>query len=126
MSYFTNIGGEMIDFDKLQKSIMIIKQKFPNKIPVIVTKSNVKNTDIPDPAPGKKYVKYLVPNDITVGQFVYTIRKKMNLQPEKAIFIFVNNKIPPTSMMMSQLYDKEKGDSGYLLMTYSGENTFGV
>lgn len=126
MSYFTNIGGEMIDFDKLQKSIMIIKQKFPNKIPVIVTKSNAKNTDIPDPAPGKKYVKYLVPNDITVGQFVYTIRKKMNLQPEKAIFIFVNNKIPPTSMMMSQLYDKEKGDSGYLLMTYSGENTFGV
>lgn len=126
MSYFTNIGGEMIDFDKLQKSIMIIQQKFPNKIPVIVTKSNTKNTDIPDPAPGKKYVKYLVPNDITVGQFVYTIRKKMNLQPEKAIFIFVNNKIPPTSMMMSQLYDKEKGDSGYLLMTYSGENTFGV
>jgi GABA(A) receptor-associated protein len=40
--------------------------------------------------------KYLVPNDITVGKFVFEIRKHMTLPPEKAIFLFVNNTLPPT------------------------------
>ncbi len=35
--------------------------------------------------------KYLVPADLTVGQFVFVIRKRIKLEPEKAIFIFVNN-----------------------------------
>ena len=40
--------------------------------------------------------RYLVPADLTVGQFVYVIRKRIKLSPEKAIFIFVNNVLPPT------------------------------
>jgi hypothetical protein len=31
-----------------------------------------------------------------VGQFVYVIRKRIKLSPEKAIFIFINNILPPT------------------------------
>lgn len=38
----------------------------------------------------------MVPSDFTVGQFVYMIRKKIKLTEEKAIFIFVNNVLPPT------------------------------
>ncbi|KAG5414334.1 hypothetical protein IGI04_001901 [Brassica rapa subsp. trilocularis] len=33
--------------------------------------------------------KYLVPADLTVGQFVYVIHKRIKLSAEKAIFIFV-------------------------------------
>lgn len=44
--------------------------------------------------------KYLVPADLTVGQFVYVIRKRIKLAPEKAIFIFVNNTLPPTGMFL--------------------------
>src|SRR4051794_22645777 len=40
--------------------------------------------------------RYLVPADLSVGQFVYVIRKRIKLKPEKAIFIFVNNTLPPT------------------------------
>lgn len=126
MSFFSKTDRDEIDFEKLKKSIASIRTKFPDRIPVVVTKEKVSNNDgIPDPAPGKKYVKYLVPNDLTVGQFIYTIRKRMQLTPEKAIYVFVNGRLPPSAMLMSQLYEKEKGDSGYLLMTYSGENTFG-
>jgi len=36
-----------------------------------------------------------VPQDITVGKFIYEIRKHMSkLQPEKAIFLFVNDVLP--------------------------------
>ncbi len=40
--------------------------------------------------------RYLVPADLTVGQFVYVIRKRIKLSSEKAIFIFVKNVLPPT------------------------------
>lgn len=40
-----------------------------------------------------------MPSDLTVGQFVYVIRKRIKLSPEKAIFIFVKNVLPPTGTL---------------------------
>ncbi len=40
--------------------------------------------------------RYLVPADLTVGQFVYVIRKRISLPAEKAIFVFVKTSLPPT------------------------------
>ncbi|RWW47883.1 hypothetical protein BHE74_00046087, partial [Ensete ventricosum] len=42
--------------------------------------------------------RYLVPADLTVGQFVYVVRKRIKLSAEKAIFIFVKNTLPPTGI----------------------------
>lgn len=70
--------------------------------------------------------RYLVPADLTVGQFVYVVRKRIKLSPEKAIFIFVKNILPPTAAMMSAIYEENKDEDGFLYMTYSGENTFGI
>jgi len=86
---------------------------------VIVEKAE--KSDIPDI--DKK--KYLVPADLTVGQFVYVIRKRIKLSPEKAIFIFVNNVLPPTAALMSSIYEEHKDEDGFLYIVYSGENTFG-
>jgi GABA(A) receptor-associated protein len=66
-----------------------------------------------------------VPLDCSVGKFSYEIRKHIQLSPEKTIFLFVNNTIPPTSAMMSQIYDQYKDEDGFLYVTYSGENFFG-
>ena len=96
-----------------------MREKYPDRIPVIVEKAT--GSDIPDI--DKK--KYLVPTDLTVGQFVHVIRKRIKLAPEKAIFIFVNNVLPPTAALMSSIYDEHKDDDGFLYITYSGENTFG-
>lgn len=71
------------------------------------------------------YCRYLVPADLTVGQFVYVVRKRIKLSAEKAIFIFVKNILPPTAAMMSAIYEEHKDEDGFLYMTYSGENTFG-
>lgn len=48
--------------------------------------------------------KYLVPSDLTVGQFYFLIRKRIHLRPEDALFFFVSNVIPPTSATMGSLY----------------------
>eukprot|EP01113_Clastostelium_recurvatum_P044283 TRINITY_DN745_c0_g1_i3.p1 TRINITY_DN745_c0_g1~~TRINITY_DN745_c0_g1_i3.p1 ORF type:complete len:123 (-),score=24.78 TRINITY_DN745_c0_g1_i3:118-486(-) len=105
--------------DKRKEVADRIKSKYSDRIPVIVEKAP--KSDVPDI--DKK--KYLVPSDITVGKFVYEIRKHMKLSPEKAIFLFVNNTIPPTAALMSQIYERYKDEDGFLYITYSGENTFG-
>ena len=70
--------------------------------------------------------KYLVPCDLTVGQFMFVIRKRMKLPSEKAIFLFVKGSIPSTNTIISNLYDSSKDEDGFLYVSYSGENTFGA
>ncbi|KAJ3153899.1 ubiquitin-like protein atg8 [Geranomyces variabilis] len=96
-----------------------IRLKYPDRIPCIVEKAEKSDIDQID----KK--KYLVPCDLTIGQFVWIIRKRIKLSPEKAMFIFVNNVLPPTASMLSQVYQEHKDDDGFLYIVYSSENTFG-
>jgi GABA(A) receptor-associated protein len=54
-----------------------------------------------------------------VGQFCYVIRKRIKLAPEKAIFIFVNEVLPPAAALMSSVYDEHKDEDGFLYITYA-------
>ena len=70
--------------------------------------------------------KFLVPSDLTIGQFVYVIRKRIQLGPEQALFIYVNNSIlPQSSALLTTIYNEFQDEDGFLYITYSGENTFG-
>jgi len=93
---------------------------YPNKIPIICEKTK-QSEKIPDI---DKH-KYLIPMDLTVGQFMCVIRKRMKLTPEMAIYIFIKGKVPPTSSLISSLYNDYKDEDGFLYLEYSGENTFG-
>ncbi|KAH0942245.1 hypothetical protein HID58_001882 [Brassica napus] len=88
------------DLEKRSVEAARIREKYPDRIPAI-------------------------PADLTVGQFVYVIRKIIKLSAEKAIFIFVDNVLPPTGALMSAVYEEKKDDDGFLYVTYSGENTCG-
>ncbi|RYR29355.1 hypothetical protein Ahy_B01g053752 [Arachis hypogaea] len=112
------VGYRANAFDFVDSFGPILASKFW-LIVVIVEKAE--RSDIP--SIDKK--KYLVPADLTVGQFVYVIRKRIKLSAEKAIFIFVDNVLPPTGAIMSAIYDEKKDEDGFLYVTYSGENTFG-
>ena len=96
-----------------------MRNKHPDRIPVVVEKAARSDIATVD----KK--KYLVPANLTMGQFVYVIRKRIDLSPETAIFIYVDNVLPPTSSAMSLIYEEYKDKDGFLHITYSGENTFG-
>ena len=90
--------------------------------------------------------KYLVPADLTVGQFVYVIRKRIKLSQEQALWVFVEKEeggkktqvLPPTryayakerlpnmcSNTMAAVYHEYKDKDQFLYITYSGENVFG-
>ena len=53
------------------------------------------------------------------------IRKRIKLAPEKALFLFCGNSIPPNAALMSTVYEEQKDEDGFLYIQYSGESTFG-
>lgn len=106
--------------DRKNETQMILL-KYPDRIPIICEKSLKASNDCPDI--DKK--KYLVPNDLTVGQFIYVIRRRLRLTPEKAIYLFINNMIPSTSDLLYEIYYHSKSEDGFLYITYTSENTFG-
>ena len=97
-----------------------IINKYPERIPIIVCKDKTcKLVDIDKQ-------KFLVPRDMNLGQFIYIIRKRIDLTSEKAIFLFTEkNTIPPTSSLISEIYDQYKNEDNFLYLIYAGENTFG-
>lgn len=120
------IGGRSFDFKKnnsFEKRIAEskrIKNRYPNRIPIIVSKDNrCKVVDDID-----KH-KYLVPTDLTIGQFMFVIRKRINLKAEQSIYLFSKGSLPPTSQLISEIYELNKDDDGFLYITYTGESTFG-
>lgn len=103
-----------IEFEK-------IKVQYPGRIPVFVTKASGIKSDIPDLPKNK----FLVQSDLTVGNFLYIIRRQIKLPAEKALFIFCNNTLPMTSMTIGQLYNLHKSSDQALHLIYTSESTFG-
>ena len=95
-------------------------KKYPDRVPIIVERdAGAKSISDLD----KK--KYLTPRDITIGQFIYVIRKRLKLSSEKALFVFIGSNIPDTARPIDQIYDQFKDEDGFLYLTYTEENTFG-
>ena len=95
--------------------------KYPDRIPVILQRNkNSKNT------PEIDKNKYLVPADLTMGQFLYIIRKRLQMSPEKALFMFVDNTVSCNTDLICKVYTEfHDREDHFLYITYSSENTFG-
>ena len=107
-------------FEKRLEEATNIRTKYPDRYPVIVEVHNKFRSELK-----LDKNKYLVPADVTVGQFLFVIRKRLKVTPEKALFFFVNDTIPPTSMRMEELYNEHKDSCGFIFINVTSENTFG-
>jgi GABA(A) receptor-associated protein len=69
--------------------------------------------------------KFAVPYELTLAQFMFVIRKHMKLEPEYAIFAFINNRLHPTTTPIGTIYAQEKTDDGFMYIDIFQESTFG-
>lgn len=111
----------MTDYKITPEELSKIMRKHPGKIPLYITKATDARSTIPD----IKKNKFLVPDEFTMANVQHTIRLWLKLKPEEAIFIFINNTIPPHNMTMLEIYHKYMSRDGLLRITYTSENTFG-
>ena len=93
-------------------------KKYPEKIPVII---NECNNEIKD----RLKRKMLLQKDMTVAQYMHSLRTKFNIRSEESLLIFVNSLLPTSSTLMSYLYDKNKDKDGFLYISLLKENVFG-
>lgn len=104
----------------IKESIEKIRIKYPDKVPLFIYRSkkdktlnNITNN------------KFLVPENLSIGQFMTIVRKRLVLREDTALFLFVNNTIPCSSESISSIYEKHKNKDGMLVLEYCGENVFG-
>ena len=110
------------DVQQRRQNCEKIRHQFPDKIPIICEKDPKSKTlrDIDK-------TKYLVPNDLTVSQFSFMIRKRIEINKEEAFFLLVNGK---TSLSgdanLNDIYERYKDkEDGFLYIAYASELTWG-
>lgn len=97
-----------------------IRMKYPTKLPIVCEK-NRHQSSLPD----IDMKRYLVPYDITVGQFMHIIHKRLRLNKNVALFFLTGNTMVSASSLMTDVYERFKDLDGYLYFVYATENAFG-
>ena len=110
---------EKYSFEYRLKESTRILEKYPDRVPIIVDQKDEKSL----PPIDKK--KFLVPFELTFGQFSYVIRRRLDLKPEQSLFMYCENTLVPTNMLMGDVYKTYKGKDLFLVVKIYGENTFG-
>jgi len=105
--------------DRIAESTRIVT-RYPDRVPVIITLKMNSHDYI-----SLDKTKYLVPSDLSFGQLMWIIRKRVNLDATKAIFLFVNGIIIPSSEILLNIYKIHKDQDGFIYVDLYEENVFG-
>ena len=86
--------------DQRREENQRIREKYPDRIPVVVKTSQFKLENY----------KFLVPPDLTVGQLVYVIRNRIGCTPDVSLFVMFDDIIPTTSTVIETLDNEGQGN----------------
>ena len=108
-----------MEFGARAQEASAVREKNPDRVPVICQRSVSSSL-----APVRKR-KYLVPKSLTIAQFMYIVRRNMQLTPQQALFLFVGDTIAPAGVSIGELDEMRRDADGFLYVSYCEENTFG-
>ena len=94
-----------------------IIKKYPGKCPIICYTS----PELPD----LRNSKFLVATDICYTNFLFSVRKNLNVTSEQAIYMFINEKLMSSNRLIGEIYENNKEEDGFLYVYICSENTFG-
>jgi len=108
-------------FQQRQQETIKIMIKYPDRRCIYIEKA-----DSCDNLQDINRHKYLVPINLSIAQFIYVVRSRIQLSKEKALFLYSkNNSLLSGNTSMLELYDKYKDPDGFFYITYKSENCFG-
>ncbi|KAJ3651854.1 hypothetical protein Zmor_017862 [Zophobas morio] len=103
------------------EEVLALRVKFPTKIPIIIKRYS-KEVLLPEL---DKY-KFLVPQEITMSQFLTIIRNRLQLGPNHALYLLVNNRsMLNLSLTLAEAYSGHAAPDGFLYITYASQEVFG-
>ncbi len=114
-NYFNDFKKQSVE-DRILLSNKI-KLKYSDRIPIIVdSKDDISITKN----------KFIVPDSLNVGQFMYILRNKIKVNKEQSLFLLCkDNQLLTNTNMINDIYSKYKDEDGFLYIYVTLENTFG-
>jgi GABA(A) receptor-associated protein len=88
--------------------------KYPDKKPLIFHNENEDD------------VKMMADQNMSFAELVYNFRKKKELKPEQALFFFIDSKLLPNHLTVSQIHELYQSRDGFVYVNFYYENTFGM
>jgi GABA(A) receptor-associated protein len=107
--------------EKRRQETIKIKEKYPDRVPIVCERDP--RSDLAD----LDKSKYLCPMDMTVSQFSYLLRKRLQFDKSTAFYLLVDGRTSITGdSSLKEIYDRYRQDDGYLYICYSGQIIWGL
>lgn len=108
-------------FNSRRRDVDQITKKHPHKVPIVIERAkSEKNLALLDKS------KFLVPEELTMGQLNTIIRRRLDLQESQAFYLIVNRRtMASQSLTLAEVCRTDKDSDGFLYITYASQEMFG-
>lgn len=104
-----------------KRDVEEISKKHPDKVPIVIERAKNEKA-----LPPLDKVKFLVPEEVTMGQLTLILRRRLQLLDSQTFYILVNNRtLVPVSTTLAEVYRSQKDVDGFLYVNYAAQETFG-